>query len=247
MGLSLECFLSLLLLSVSLTSQAAPDGAHAFTSSGAEGGQQCDIARPRAGVLPFNSKLRLGEPVEFDDGVGINGGLCFPLYAGRRLVTWLDSYHRVGTRIYLRRCIEDAAARERLEAPVNSRSGYVEETFRELLWRKRDFKFAARSFPLWGSFASPSFCRSYVAYWGTAFNGDGTGRVYAIVLDLKTRRVVRRVFLGATRIESDSRAFFPEPKWSPDGGSVRFDNFVGEGESRIERAGIRQAVVSLRR
>lgn len=245
MSLNHKVCLKILVFTVSLASLDTMN-TFAFMSPGVRSDKECGVAEPNEGPLPFNRKFRLGKPVDFDDGSGINGGLCFPLYEGSRLVTWLDSYHQSGTRVYFRRCIEDRSITKRSEIGVGNKSGYVEETYTELQPGNKNMKFVELRAPFWSDFASPSFCRLFVAYWGTKFKKERPAEVYAVVLNLKTKKVIKKIFLGATQIESDSRAYFPRPRWAPGGNEVRFDNFVGEGESRIERVGVNNATVSLR-
>jgi hypothetical protein len=92
------------------------------------------------------SKLRPGKPVTFDDGVGISQGKCFPLYSGDKLVTWLDSMHATGSKLFVRRRLEDASI---TGTPAGSKGGAIEDAYDELVasdGRTEPFVYAADPF-----------------------------------------------------------------------------------------------------
>jgi hypothetical protein len=183
--------------------------------------RRCGVGVLREGAIP-SGRLRLGPPSEFDDGVGINAGRCFPLYDGGRLVTWLNSYHLAKTRLLVRRCVEGTAGAPAVT--TGGRPGWVEDGFVELRFDGRGrAQFLKFEPPLWSEFSSPSFCGARVAYWGTESRADGRVGVHAVLFDLGSMRVLRRAFLGHTPLESDSRDFFTPPRWNAGARSVAFD------------------------
>lgn len=195
----------------------------------------CGASEPQEGFIPGAGNLQLGAPLLFDDGIGINSGRCFPLLNEGQFVTWLHSYHRVGPRFFVQRC--DADTQSHPMSP-GSRSGAVADDYVELSFDDAGRPaFAEVAAPLWSAHSNPSFCNSYMAYWGTEFGKDGVVKVHAIVFDLGNRRVVRKDLLGDGLLESDSRDFFERPRWNSDAGKVTFcgrDDRL-PGSLRIER------------
>jgi hypothetical protein len=190
---------------------------------------RCDTAVLRQGTVPVHRNLRLGAPVLFDDGVGINSGQCFPLFEGARLLTWLNMYHQIGDRLFVLRCEETAAE----GAEPGSRSGAVAEEYVELAFNRGVPVFTKLRTPSWSELSNPAFCGAWMAYWGVAPRADGAISVSAIVVDLGTGRVVKEVQLGQIVPESDSRDFFERPRWSADGMSV---SFCGRGADLVPRS-----------
>ncbi|HJR08127.1 MAG TPA: hypothetical protein VJ842_12775 [Pyrinomonadaceae bacterium] len=107
--------------------------------------------------------------------------------------------------------------------------------------RSLEFKFNELTPPLWSMFSNPSFCGTSVAYWGTELTEKAPAKVYAVILDLKTRQVVRKEFLGTVEIESDSRSFFPPPRWDASGATVAFD---ANATKRSFELGLNRATLS---
>lgn len=216
--------LALLLLTTHARPHASPHAAKdaAATATAASACRHCGEAVLREGRLFADGRLRLGKPAEFDDGVGISGGRCYPLYDGGELLAWLDAYHAVGPRTFLRRCVEDPSLKN--VAP-GSRGGYVGDAFDELRPGAggRRAQFVKLEPPLWSEFANPAFCGEHLAYWGAEFSEGGPVKVFAVVYDLVAGAVVRREPVGTARPESDSRGFFTPPRWGDDGLSVTFD------------------------
>jgi hypothetical protein len=184
--------------------------------------RRCDEVVPREGQLLLVRRLRLGKPVEFDDGLGINGGICYPLYDGGRLLAWLDSYHQAGGRLFVRRCVEEFSIKDL--AP-GSKGGAVADAFDELRLEGdgRQPKFVQLDPPRWSEFANPSFCNRYLAYWGMEFRKNEPVKVFAVVFDLSAGQVLRQELLGSLQLESDSRSFFARPRWGAADKSVTFD------------------------
>ena len=176
----------------------------------------------REGQLLLAGKLRLGKPVEFDEGLGINGGICYPLYEGDRLLAWLDSYHQADGRLFVRRCVEDFSIKD---LATGSKGGAVSDAFDELRLEGdgRQPKFVQLDPPRWSEFANPSFCNRYLAYWGMEFREDEPVKVFAVVFDLSSGQVLRQELLGSLQLESDSRSFFARPRWGAADKSVTFD------------------------
>ncbi|HLL75013.1 MAG TPA: hypothetical protein VK421_07080 [Pyrinomonadaceae bacterium] len=227
---------TLLALSASLLLQAA----FAVPASGRA--QKCGKTVPREGPVAGRGGLRLGNPVEFDDGVGISGGRCYPLYARGVFVAWVDSLHAAGPKLFVRRCVEESSI---TDVPAGARGGRVEVFYEEMVASgpAGEFRFDPLEPPLWEWFANPSFCGSSAAYWGVEVTQGAPTKVYAVVFDLAARRVVKREYLGAVLIESDSRGFFPAPAWRATGNSVTFD--AGRAERSVT-PGLRKVTLSLR-
>jgi hypothetical protein len=148
----------------------------------------------------------------FDDGVGINSGRCSPLYSGSRFVAWVHAYHRVDSRFFVQRC-DEAAPTE--DTPVGVKNGSVSDDFVELSFDAgRNPAFSALNVPMWSQFANPVFCGPYMAYWGLEEGEDSQAKIHAVVFDLNRGLIVRRAYLGARPLESDSRDFFERPTWN---------------------------------
>jgi hypothetical protein len=202
--------------------------------------RKCATSALKEGPIPGREGLRLGKPVKFDDGVGISQGECFPLYSGDKLVTWLDSMHAVGSRLFVRRCLEDASI---TDTPAGAKGGAVEDAYDELVASDGHdgFKFNELAPPHWSLFSNPSFCESFVAYWGSELTGKSPAKVYAVIFDLSAGKVVRKELLGTVEIESDSRSFFPQPRWNASGVTVTFD---ADATKRSVKLGLNQATLS---
>lgn len=180
---------------------------------------QCGIAPLRGSVLPGIPNLRLGEPVAFDDGVGIDAGLCARLSDGNQFVTWVHAYHQVGSRLFVQRC---ETTEPSTQTDSESVSGAVSEDYVELVLKGAQAEFRALPAPMWSAFSNPSFCRSHMAYWATEFPDNQPMVVHAVVYDLIGDRVVKDAIVGSTLPESDSRDFFEQPQWSTDARTVFF-------------------------
>ena len=199
---------------------------------------QCGVSELREGRLPATENLRLGKPALFDDGIGIRSGMCFPLHDGNRFVTWLHAYHQTGPRVFLQRC---EAVTQDGAILAGNRSGGVADDYVELVLENGySPEFKELTAPLWSEFSNPSFCKSYVAYWGAEFARDDPVRVHAIVYDLTSSRVVKDASVGSMVPESDSRDFLERPRWSSNAREVRFlGRDTGSG-SKVTRVDSRQ-------
>lgn len=215
----------LLLAGVGITASGA-------AMSDAPSPSQCAVGVLREGVLPGNVNLRLGEPVEFDDGVGIASGRCAALFDGNQLLAWIHAYHQAGSRLFVQTC--EKIADDGLIAP-GSVSGAVSEEYVELVSTGGRPQLRALPAPMWSMFANPVFCRSHMAYWGTEFPPNQPMIVHALVYDLIGERVVKDRILGSILPRSDSRGFFERPRWSADARTVVFpEREDANGDSHIE-------------
>ena len=196
--------------------QAGPVAALAQKRSAA----RCAETPLREGAVEGRKDLRLGPPAEFDDGVGIAAGLCHPLSAGGKLLAWVNDVRVAGGRLLVWRCTEDSSV---TDVEPGARGGYVAEGYEELTARGGRHSFREVRLPLWGHFANHSFCGPAVAYWGTEPARGGATRVYAVLFDVGSMRLVRKRLAGTLIIESDSRGFFAPPRWSASGAAVTFD------------------------
>lgn len=203
-------------------------------------GRKCATTALKEGPVAGREGLRLGKPVKFDDGMGISQGECFPLYSGDKLVTWLDSMHSAGSKLFFRRCLEDASI---ADAPAGTKGGAIEDAYDELVASDGNgwFKFNDLTLPLWSVFSNPSFCESSVAYWGMELPAKEPAKVYAVILDLNIGQVVKKELLGTVEIESDSRSFFPPPRWDAAGATVAFEADVAK---RSIKLGLNRATLS---
>jgi hypothetical protein len=203
-------------------------------------GRKCATSALKEGPVPGREGLRLGKPVKFDDGVGISQGECFPLYSSDKLVTWLDSMHATGSRLFVRRCLEDASI---TDTPAGSKGGAIEDAYDELVASDGNdgFKFNELTPPHWSLFSNPSFCESSIAYWGTELKEKSPTKIYAVIFDLNAGKVVRKELLGTVEIESDSRGFFPRPRWDDSGTTVTFD---ADAAKRSVKLGLNHTTLS---
>lgn len=179
----------------------------------------CGTGELRAGILPGSTGLRLGEPVQFDDGVGIASGRCAALFDGDTLVAWIHAYHQADSRLLVQTCGKIADDGSIASGSV---SGAVSDEYVELVSTGVQPQLRALAAPMWSTFANPAFCRSQVAYWGVAAAENGPMDIHAVVYDLIGDRVVEDRNLGSMSPESDSRDFFQRPQWSADARSVFF-------------------------
>jgi hypothetical protein len=58
-------------------------------------------------------------------------------------------------------------------------------------------------------------------------------KIYAVIFDLNAGKVVRKELLGTVEIESDSRSFFPPPRWDASGATVSFNADVTKNSARL--------------
>lgn len=195
-------------------------GLQAYAVNATEYGQ-CGASELRAGpILGLTHELRLGAPVLFDDGVGINSGLCFPLSDGDEFISWVHALHKAGPRLYLQRCEELTMVKG---ISPDSRGGAIAEQYVRVEFDTEERPvFTELSAPAWSGYANPAFCGTRIAYWGLHFRNGQSAQVDAIVMDLTDRHVVRQVVLGSAVLESDSRDFFERPRWNANGKAVSF-------------------------
>src|SRR5581483_3022512 len=91
--------------------------------------------------------------------------------------------------------------------------GFIEDFYEEMRWNSKTSKarFLPLELPLFTYFSNASFCEKYVAYWGDKKEGDG--KSYAIIYDLKSRRVVHKKSFWVEPGETDYAGFLPQPIW----------------------------------
>lgn len=174
--------------------------------------RRCANGTLKEGPVRFRKSLRLGRPAEFDDGLGISIGRCYPLYVRNKLVIWVNEMHAVGSKILVRHCTEDASV---TDVEAGARGGHISDDYGEIavVSEKGKLIYKEVSLPLWSVFANPAFCGSTVAYWGVEGATNSAKNIYAVLFDLNEGKVLEKQFVGAVQIESDSRSFFSQPAW----------------------------------
>jgi hypothetical protein len=74
--------------------------------------------------------------------------------------------------------------------------------------------------PKMDNFSNPSYCGSYIAYWGTGRNHS----YYAMVYHLGKRILLKDKLVGRSILETDDMYVLNSPNWSKDCSSVIFDD-----------------------
>ena len=165
---------------------------------------------------PFMSipEAVLGKPVPFENMIDEHE--CYPLSINNRLIGWIHTANKAGTRIILTKCFETQSPYAKFISPGAICGGLEEDLF-ELIKRDSEWFLMRVSIPNFNHFSNPSFCGTRIAYWGKI------GSIYsASIYDLKTNKLVEKKTLGKSEAETDNRYYLQSPIWKSDCRSVQF-------------------------
>src|SRR3954469_16241576 len=156
------------------------------------------------GNFSFIDRSRLGTPVIFVNEIDVHS--CLPLIVDSKTITWITRAYEVKNRVFVRRC-EPSTSAELLAA--GNRAGEANDTWeRASVDARRHIRFSKLRLPGWSFMSNPTFCDSYIAYWGLhGAANDLTVSIYNLVTDTP---VASRV-VGPVSLETDNEAYLPEP------------------------------------
>jgi hypothetical protein len=167
---------------------------------------------------PFSAitDAQLGKSVNFENE--INTHSCLPLLIGGKTVAWLERAYTIANRLFVRRCT--ASGSSDLVARGNRAGGANSSWDRAAFDVRRGVRFSPLSLPRWSFMSNPTFCNSYIAYWGLQ---GGANRLTPIVYDLIARVQVASRTLGPVPLETDDEAYLPPPTWDASCSIASFD------------------------
>lgn len=148
----------------------------------------------------------------------IDGHHCEKLLIQDQFIGWVTGIAEVGPSLVFRLCREEkppfegAASRGAVYGGVN-RGWYEIRT-------KNHLKPQVLSLPKLSDFSNPSYCSSYIAYWGQEKNN----LYYATVYHLGKRKLIKEDFVGQSDLETDYMYALNPPKWSDHCTSVDFSD-----------------------
>ncbi len=179
-----------------------------------------------ASPFPDLAGATLGQPVEFENEVDRHP--CLPLMMSGEIVAWLHRTYRTSTTTLVERCVEFDPS---IAQTAGSRHGGLKQVWERVVVSAANggVEFAPLRAPGWGIFATPAFCGTLVAYWGTR-RTMLVPSIYAI----EQGRVVASTSLGQAPFETDNREYLPQPEWDRACTTATFDGRIaGRGHVRV--------------
>ena len=161
-------------------------------------------------------RYQLSEKTLFENQ--IDGHDCEKLTVENQFVGWVNGLAEVGTLLVFRMCIKGEPPYEGA-APEGAVYGGVDSGWYELKKGKR-LQPQKLILPKMNDFSNPSYCGSYIAYWGAG----GNHSYYAMVYDLGKRILLKEKLVGRAVLETDYMYVLNPPVWSKDCSSVIFDD-----------------------
>jgi hypothetical protein len=141
---------------------------------------------------------------------------CEKLTVDNQFVGWVNGLAEVGTSLIFRLCIKEELPYEGA-ASEGAIYGGVDSGWYELRKTKR-LKPEKLILPKMNDFSNPSYCGSYIAYWGAG----GNHSYYAMVYHFGKRILLKDHLVGRSILETDNMYVLNPPKWSKDCTSVIF-------------------------
>ncbi len=148
----------------------------------------------------------------------IDGHDCEKLTVENQFVAWVNSLSEVGPSLIFRVCTKGEPPYEGA-APEGAVYGGVDSGWYELKKSKR-LQPQKLILPKMNDFSNPSYCGSYIAYWGAGGNHSR----YAMIYDLGKRILLKEKLVGRAVLETDYMYVLNPPVWSKDCSSVIFDD-----------------------
>jgi len=148
----------------------------------------------------------------------IDSHYCEKLIMQDQFIGWVTGLAEVGPFLVFRLCREEkppfegAASRGAIYGGVNR--GWYE------IRSKDHLKPQVLSMPKLSDFSNPSYCGSYIAYWGQ----EKDNLYYASVYHLQKRKLIKEDFVGQSNLETDNMYILNPPKWSKGCASVDFSD-----------------------
>jgi hypothetical protein len=155
----------------------------------------------------------------------IEGTYCSSLYADNKFIGWIDDAHRAGDTVVVSKCAEEENVANN-NVPLGSLYGGKEEGLYKLV-NEASWSLEEVNVPEFNYFSNPSFCNSWIAYWGikkdksmVSVNYDKT-IASALAYNLKTLELVKES-IGHFSLETDFSAYLQSPIWGEDCKEVDF-------------------------
>ena len=161
-------------------------------------------------------RYQLSEKTLFDNQ--IDGHDCEKLTVDDQFIAWVTGLSEVGSSLIFRICTKAEPPYEGA-APEGAIYGGVASGWYEL---KKSTHLQPKKLilPKMNDFSNPSYCGSYIAYWGTGAKHT----YYAMVYDLRKRILLKEKLVGYAVLETDYMYVLNPPAWSRDCSSVIFDD-----------------------
>jgi hypothetical protein len=169
-----------------------------------------------AGNFSFIERSRLGTPVIFENEIDIHS--CLPLIVDSRTVAWITRAYEVKNRLFVRRCEPSTSAE--LVATGHRAGGANDVWERASVDARRHIRFSKLRLPAWSFMSNPTFCDSYIAYWGLH---GGANELTVSIYNLVTDTPVASRVVGPVSLETDDEAYLPAPIWDGNCSTALFD------------------------
>ena len=159
-------------------------------------------------------RYQLSEKTLFENQ--IDGHDCEKLTVENQFVGWVNGLAEVGSSLIFRMCTKGEPPYEGA-APEGGIYGGVDSGWYELRKSKR-LQPQKLVLSKMNDFSNPSYCGSYIAYWGAG----GNHSYYAMVYHLGKRILLKEKLVGRSILETDYMYVLNPPEWSKDCSSVIF-------------------------
>jgi hypothetical protein len=159
-------------------------------------------------------RYQLSEKTVFENQ--IDSHECEKLTVDNHFIGWVNGLAEVGSSLIFRMC-------KKVDPPYEGAVcegtiyGGVESGWYELRKSKR-LQPQKLILPKMNDFSNPSYCGSYIAYWGVG----GNHSYYAMVYDLGKRISLKEKLVGRAVLETDYMYVLNPPEWSKGCSSVIF-------------------------
>jgi hypothetical protein len=159
-------------------------------------------------------RYQLSEKTLFENQ--IDGHDCEKLTVENQFIVWVNGLSEVEPSLVFRICTKGKPPYEGA-APEGAIYGGVESGWYELKKGKR-LQPQKLVLPKMNDFSNPSYCGSYIAYWGAG----GNHSYYAMVYDLGKRILLEEKLVGRSILETDYMYVLNPAEWSKDCSSAIF-------------------------
>ena len=130
---------------------------------------------------------------------------CSPILFKGKPVAWVENLVKAGNSFYGFKCkLNDKSQVEESNADLST------DLSKLLLNETGDVGIHKLILPGFGMLASPTFCGSLLAYWGTESLKEGY-LLYGIVYDLEKAKVLEKKIIGKDNAATGDRSYYAQP------------------------------------
>ena len=148
----------------------------------------------------------------------IDSHYCETLIIQNQFIGWVTGIAEVGPSLVFRICLKEKPPFEGA-ASQGAIYGGVDTGWYELRTKDK-LKPQKLSLPKLSYFSNPTYCKSYIAYWGH----EKDDSYYAIVYHLGKRQLIKEDVVGHSNLETDYMYALEPPKWSNGCTSIEFSD-----------------------